>query len=111
MLLVYLGDVASHVLMHLVTGSHQIRHERLLLLKYGRQPSFFFLKFLGDIFGFGNLSIHCMSPSSNRKLKFIAEVVLDFVGVLYYQLLLMLQDILLSFQTLMLYHQCAHIFP
>jgi hypothetical protein len=104
MLPLYLGDVASHVLMHLVTGSHQIKHERLMLLKCGRQPSFFFLKFLGDIFGFGNFSIHCMSPSSNRKLKFITEVVLDFMGVLYCQLPFMLQAILLSLQTLLLYH-------
>jgi len=81
MLPLYLGDVASHVLMHLVTSNHQIRHDRLLLLKCGRQPSLLFLKFLGDIFGFGNFSIHCISPSSNRKLKFIAKVVLDFVGV------------------------------
>jgi len=111
MLPLYLGDVASDVFMHLVIGSHQIRHERLMLLKCGKQPSLLFLKFLGDIFGFGNLNIHCMSPSSNHKLKFIAEVVLDFVGVLYCQLPLMLQAILLSLQTLLLYHQCAHIFP
>jgi hypothetical protein len=36
---------------------------------------------------------------------------LDFVGVLYCQLPLMLQAIFLSLQTLLLYHQCAHIFP
>jgi hypothetical protein len=36
---------------------------------------------------------------------------LDFVGVLYCQLPLMFQAILLSLQILLLYHQCAHIFP
>jgi hypothetical protein len=98
----YLGDVARLlVLMDLMTCSHQIRTRKRLLHECGRQLALYFLKIMTDLFGFGNLSIHCQLPASNGKLKFIAEAVSGFLAVLYCQLSLTHHAILLPLQTLL----------